>query len=245
MRFDVVTLFPEMIQQASDFGIVGRAIDNQLVDLVTWNPRDFTEDRHRTVDARPYGGGPGMVMMYQPLQDAIINAKKAGDSTARKVVYLSPQGRPLTQDLLVKTCELTQLVLVAGRYEGIDERLIEAEIDEEWSLGDYVISGGELAALVVIDAVTRLLPGALGAKESAQQDSYMNGLLDCPHYTRPELIDGKSVPGVLLSGHHAEIARWRLQQSWKNTRSKRPDLLNEMTLSDEQAALLKEIKTKS
>ncbi|MDP7537630.1 MAG: tRNA (guanosine(37)-N1)-methyltransferase TrmD [Methylococcales bacterium] len=245
MRFDVVTLFPEMIQQASDFGIVGRAIDNQLVDLVTWNPRDFTEDRHRTVDARPYGGGPGMVMMYQPLQDAIINAKKAGDSKARKVVYLSPQGRPLTQDLLVKTCELTQLVLVAGRYEGIDERLIEAEIDEEWSLGDYVISGGELAALVVIDAVTRLVPGALGAKESAQQDSYMNGLLDCPHYTRPEVIDGKSVPGVLLSGNHVEIARWRLQQSWKNTRSKRPDLLNEMTLSDEQAALLKEIKTKS
>lgn len=245
MRFDVVTLFPEMIQQASGFGIVGRAIDNQLVDLETWNPRDFTEDRHRTVDARPYGGGPGMVMMYQPLQDAIINAKKAGDSKARKVVYLSPQGRPLTQDLLVKTCELTQLVLVAGRYEGIDERLIEAEIDEEWSLGDYVISGGELAALVVIDAVTRLLPGVLGAKESAQQDSYMNGLLDCPHYTRPELIDGKSVPSVLLSGNHAEIARWRLQQSWKNTRSKRPDLLNEMTLSDEQAALLKEIKTKS
>lgn len=245
MRFDVVTLFPEMVQQAVGFGVVGRAIDNQLVDLATWNPRDFTEDRHRTVDARPYGGGPGMVMMYQPLQEAIISAKKAGDVTARKVIYLSPQGKPLTQDLLVKTCELSQLVLVAGRYEGIDERLITAEIDEEWSLGDYVISGGELAALVVIDAVTRLLPGVLGAKESAQQDSHMNGLLDCPHYTRPESIDGQTVPEVLLSGNHAEIARWRLQQAWENTRSKRPDLLNEIALSAEQAALLNEIKTKS
>lgn len=245
MRFDVVTLFPEMIQQAVSFGVVGRAIDRRLVDLATWNPRDFTEDRHRTVDARPYGGGPGMVMMYQPLQDAIKSAKKASDSKAKKVVYLSPQGKPLTQDLLVKSCELSQLVLVAGRYEGIDERLITAEIDEEWSLGDYVISGGELAALVVIDAVTRLLPNVLGDKESAQQDSYMNGLLDCPHYTRPESIDGRTVPEVLLSGNHAEIARWRLQQAWENTRSKRPDLLNGIALSAEQKALLNKIKTKS
>ena len=245
MRFDVVTLFPEMIHQAVSFGVVGRAIDRRLVDLATWNPRDFTEDRHRTVDARPYGGGPGMVMMYQPLQDAIKSAKKTSDSKAKKVVYLSPQGQPLTQDLLIKSCELSQLVLVAGRYEGIDERLITAEIDEEWSLGDYVISGGELAALVVIDAVTRLLPDVLGDKESAQQDSYMNGLLDCPHYTRPESIDGRTGPEVLLSGNHAEIARWRLQQAWENTRSKRPDLLNGIALSAEQKALLNKIKTKS
>ena len=242
MRFDVITLFPEMITDAAHYGVVGKALDRDLVTLQTWNPRDFSVDRHRTVDDRTYGGGPGMVMMYPPLQQALAQAKSQASSGQRRVVYLSPQGKPINQALILEACDLEQLVLLAGRYEGVDERLIEDEIDEEWSLGDFVISGGELAALVVIDAVTRLLPGVLGDEQSAQQDSYMNGLLDCPHYTRPEVVNDKRVPEVLLSGNHAKIERWRLQQALGRTWLRRPDLLDRIELNAEQEALLEEFK---
>jgi len=242
MRFDVVTIFPEMVLDSAMNGVTGRAIKQGIVSLSVWNPRNYTSDRHKTVDDRPYGGGPGMVMKYQPLKDAIDNAKDSVDARRVKVVYLSPQGKPVTQQLLNESVALDQLILVAGRYEGIDERFIEHECEEEWSLGDFVISGGELAALVVIDGVSRLLPGVLGGDESAQQDSHMYGLLDCPHYTRPEVIAGKKVPDVLLSGNHKGIERWRLQQSLGRTWQKRPDLLLNKELTAEQQALLEEFK---
>ncbi|MCK9396872.1 MAG: tRNA (guanosine(37)-N1)-methyltransferase TrmD [Methylobacter sp.] len=239
MRFDVVTLFPEMVAAAAGYGVTGRAIERSIVSLSAWNPRDYTHDRHRTVDDRPYGGGPGMVMKYQPLHDAVNAAKQAGVETA-KVVYLSPQGKPITQALLSEACKVSQLILVAGRYEGIDERFVELDCDDEWSIGDYVISGGELAALVVIDAVTRLLPGVLGDEDSAQQDSHSDGLLDCPHFTRPEQIKGRSVPDVLLGGNHADIERWRMKQALGRTWQRRPDLLKKKYLSAEQENLLRE-----
>ena len=239
MRFDVVTLFPDMVIAAAGCGVTGRAIERNIVSLSAWNPRDYTLDRHRTVDDRPYGGGPGMVMKYQPLHDAVQAAKQAGVKAA-KVVYMSPQGKPITQALLSETCELEQLILVAGRYEGIDERFVEQDCDEEWSIGDYVISGGELAALVVIDAVTRLLPGVLGDEDSAQQDSHSDGLLDCPHFTRPEQIAACSLPQFLLGGSHAEIERWRMKQALGRTWQKRPDLLKKKNLSAEQENLLRE-----
>jgi tRNA (guanine37-N1)-methyltransferase len=239
MRFDVLTLFPEMVISAASYGVTGRAQEREIVTLSVWNPRDYTTDKHRTVDDRPYGGGPGMVMKYQPLHDALNDARVMG-SGSTKVVYLSPQGKPITQALLAEACALSQLILVAGRYEGVDERFVELDCDEEWSIGDYVISGGELAALVIIDAITRLLPGALGDEESAQQDSHVNGLLDYPHFTRPEQIDGMAVPGVLLSGNHADIGRWRTKQVVGRTWQKRPDLLKEKVLTTEQEKLLKE-----
>ncbi|NOU22585.1 MAG: tRNA (guanosine(37)-N1)-methyltransferase TrmD [Methyloglobulus sp.] len=239
MRFDVLTLFPEMIVSAAGYGITGRAQERGIVTLSAWNPRDYTTDKHRTVDDRPYGGGPGMVMKYQPLHDALNDARQAG-SGSTKVVYLSPQGKPITQALLAEACELSQLILVAGRYEGVDERFVELDCDEEWSIGDYVISGGELAALVVIDAITRLLPGALGDEDSAQQDSHVDGLLDYPHFTRPEQVEGIVVPDVLLSGNHADIGRWRTKQALGRTWQKRPDLLEKKVLSAEQEKLLKE-----
>ncbi len=189
MRFDVVTLFPEMVMVASSYGVTGRAVERNIVSLAVWNPRDYAHDKHKTVDDHPYGGGPGMVMKYQPVHDALNDAKRAGTNNT-KVVYLSPQGKPITQALLSEACGVSQLILVAGRYEGIDERFVEMDCDDEWSIGDYVISGGELAALIVIDAITRLLPGVLGDENSAKQDSYMNGLLDYPHFTRPEQIAG-------------------------------------------------------
>lgn len=241
MRFDVVTIFPEMIMSAASFGVTGRAIEREIVSLSVWNPRDYTHDRHRTVDDRPYGGGPGMVMKYQPLHEAVMCAKQAGPGSA-KVIYLSPQGRPITQDLLAETCGEGQLILIAGRYEGIDERFVELDCDDEWSIGDYVISGGELAALIVIDAITRLLPGVLGDEESARQDSHAGGLLDCPHYTRPECLSGLAVPAVLLSGNHAEIERWRAKQALGRTWQRRPDLLAKKKLSMEQETLLNEFK---
>ncbi len=240
MRFDVVTLFPEIILSSADFSITGRAIERKIIVLNAWNPRDFTLDKHRTVDDRPYGGGPGMVMKYQPLHDAVTAAKQSGNDAA-KVVYLSPQGKPITQALLSDTAvNESQLILVAGRYEGVDERFVEQDCTDEWSIGDYVLSGGELAALVVIDAITRLLPGVLGDEESAEQDSYADGLLDCPHYTRPEYINAVSVPKVLLSGNHAEINRWRTQQKLRRTWLRRPDLLGNKELTSEQEKLLKE-----
>jgi len=238
MRIGVVTLFPEMFDAVIDCGITSRAVDSGLLQLECWNPRDFTTDRHHTVDDRPYGGGPGMVMKIEPTRAAIRAARSELGSA--KVIYLSPQGRMLDQRGAVELAAVEQLILVAGRYEGIDERLLEAEIDEEWSIGDYVLSGGELAAMVLIDAVTRLLPGALGDAQSAQQDSFSDGLLDCPHYTRPENYEGRLVPEVLLGGNHAAIRRWRLQQSLGRTWLRRPDLLQTRTLNKEQQTLLDE-----
>jgi tRNA (guanine37-N1)-methyltransferase len=238
MRIDVVTLFPELVQTLTEHGIPRRAAERGLLRLETWNPRDYTTDRHRTVDDRPYGGGPGMVMRVEPLKAAIQAARRAGEATP--VIYLSPQGRRLDQAGVRELAERPRLILVAGRYEGIDERLIEAEVDEEWSIGDYVLSGGELAAMVLADAVTRLLPGALGDADSAGQDSFMEGLLDYPHYTRPEEVDGRRVPEVLLGGHHAGIERWRRQQALGRTYERRPDLLELLELDEEQQALLAE-----
>ncbi len=242
MRFDVVTLFPEMIAGACRYGVTGRAVERGQVELVTWNPRDFTHDRHRTVDDRPYGGGPGMVMRIEPLRDA-IHAARAADPRAARVIYLSPQGRPLNQGMVQEAARSPRLILVAGRYEGVDERLVTREIDEEWSIGDYVLSGGELAALVVIDAVARLLPGVLHHEDSASQDSFMAGLLDHPHYTRPEEFEGQKVPAVLLSGDHQAIARWRLKQALGRTWIRRPDLLERLELNEEQRRLLEEFKS--
>ena len=237
MRFDVVTLFPEMVESVAAVGVLGRAIKNDLLQLQCWNPRDYSHDRHRTVDDRPYGGGPGKLMKVQPLRDAIQDARRAAGTDAR-VIYLSPQGQALTQQAVKQLAQRPGLILIAGRYEGIDERIIETEVDEEWSIGDYVLSGGELPALVLIDAVARMIPGVLGDEDSAAQDSFMEGLLDCPHYTRPEEIDGLRVPEVLLGGNHRAIEQWRLKQALGRTWLRRPELLNELTLSTEQQQLL-------
>lgn len=239
MRFDVVTLFPELIDAFTACGIVRRAVERELIQVSTWNPRDYTRDRHRTVDDRPYGGGPGMVMKVEPLRDALLDAKQAAGLDA-KVVYLSPQGRPLDQEGVKELSSRDGLVLVAGRYEGIDERIVETLVDEEWSIGDYVLSGGELGAMVLMDSVTRLLPGALGAEDSAEQDSFSDGLLDCPHYTRPEVIDDRRVPEVLLGGNHELIRRWRLKQALGRTKLRRPELLEGRELSKEEIELLDE-----
>ncbi|OUR64382.1 tRNA (guanosine(37)-N1)-methyltransferase TrmD [Methylophaga sp. 42_25_T18] len=239
MRLGVVSLFPQMFDAITQYGVTGRAVTQGKLSLDYWNPRDFTQDKHRTVDDRPYGGGPGMVMKVEPLRDA-IHAAKAQLGSQTKVVYLSPQGKLLDQQKLIELATRNSMIFVAGRYEGVDERLIEQEIDEEWSIGDYVLSGGELAAMVLIDGVARLLPGVLGDDESAQQDSFMDGLLDCPHYTRPERVIDQSVPEVLLGGDHEAIRKWRLKQSLGRTWLRRPDLLVMDTLTDEQKALLEQ-----
>lgn len=236
MQIGVVTLFPEMFDAVIDYGITSRAVDQGLLAVSCWNPRSFTEDRHQTVDDRPYGGGPGMVMKIEPLRAAIQAART--ELSAARVIYMSPQGRPLDQAGVAELASREQLILVAGRYEGIDERLLEMEVDEEWSLGDYVLSGGELAAMVMIDAVTRLLPGALGDDQSAAQDSFSDGLLDCPHYTRPENYQGRAVPEVLLSGNHEAIRKWRLKQALGRTHLRRPELLKALELNKEQQKLL-------
>ncbi|OOZ37730.1 tRNA (guanosine(37)-N1)-methyltransferase TrmD [Solemya velesiana gill symbiont] len=238
MRFDVVTLFPEMFENMIGEGVTGRAIERGQVDLALWNPRDYAHDVHRTVDDRPYGGGPGMVMKIEPLEAAIEDAKAAAPNAA--VVYMSPQGRRFDQAAAREISERDGVILIAGRYEGIDERIIDWYVDEEWSIGDYVLSGGELPALVLMDAVIRLIPGVLGAADSAEQDSYTDGLLDCPHYTRPEVYDGEAVPEVLLSGNHELIRRWRLQQSLGRTWMRRPDLLEGRELTAEEQNLLDE-----
>jgi len=238
MRIDVVTLFPQMITDQADYGVTGRARRADVFDLGVWNPRDYAQDRHRTVDDRPYGGGPGMVMTMEPLRQAIVDARRANPEAA--VVYLSPQGRRFDQQVAEEYAGRPGVIFVAGRYEGIDERLIELEVDEELSIGDYVLSGGEIAALVVIDTVIRLLPGALGHQESAAQDSFSSGLLDCPHYTRPEMSQGMQVPGVLLSGDHAAIRQWRLKQSLGRTWLRRRDVLDRQKLDEEQQQLLQQ-----
>ncbi len=239
MRIDVVTLFPPMFDAVTQYGVTGRAVKRGILQLGLWNPRDFTYDNYRTVDDRPYGGGPGMVMLVQPLREAVRAARTAAQTPAH-VAYLSPQGRPLDQAGVEELAQRERLILIAGRYEGIDERFIEMEVDEEWSVGDYVLSGGELAAMVMIDAVTRQLPGVLGDESSAEQDSFATGLLDCPHYTRPEVYEGAAVPDVLLSGDHRAIARWRLKQALGRTWLRRPDLLERQELSEEQRKMLQE-----
>ncbi len=242
MRFDVITLFPEMVAAVADHGITGRAAEQGLYELHTWNPRRWGAGVHQAVDDRPYGGGPGMVMQFGPLAAALA-AMRADDMRPARVVALTPQGRPLDQAAVRRFAGLPRLALVCGRYEGIDERLLEAEVDEEWSIGDYVLSGGELAAMVLIDACVRLLPGALGHAESAAQDSFAGGLLDCPHYTRPEVVAGREVPAELLTGHHAQIERWRRREALGRTWERRPDLLAGLTLGPDDAALLDEYRS--
>ncbi|MGF1764553.1 tRNA (guanosine(37)-N1)-methyltransferase TrmD [Aliivibrio kagoshimensis] len=237
MWVGVISLFPEMFRAVTDFGVTSQAVKKGLLSLETWNPRDFTYDKHRTVDDRPYGGGPGMLMMVQPLRDAITTAKQSAPGKT-KVIYLSPQGRKLDQAGVEELATNDNLLLICGRYEGIDERIIQSEVDEEWSIGDFVLTGGELPAMTLIDSVARFIPGVLGDFASAEEDSFANGLLDCPHYTRPEALDGVEVPKVLKSGNHQDIRLWRLQQSLGRTWLRRPELLENLALTDEQELLL-------
>ncbi len=244
-QFDVVTLFPEMFDAVTESGVTGRARERRLFELVLWNPRDFATNSYRTVDDRPYGGGPGMVMMVEPLEKALAAARQRQRGTGAEqthVVYLSPQGKLLTHQRVMELAAQPGVVLLAGRYEGVDERLVSRAVDEEISIGDYVLSGGELAAMVLVDSIVRQLPGALGDAESASQDSFAAGLLDCPHYTRPEKYGEAVVPQVLLSGNHSEIARWRLKQALGRTWQRRPDLLVERALTAEEHALLEEYR---
>ena len=245
LQFDVITLFPHMFDALAEAGVIGRAREKGIYQLVAWNPRDFAQNAHRTVDDRPYGGGPGMVMMPEPLGKSVAAARQRQRSAGVKeprVIHLTPQGRLLDHALVMELAGQQGLVLLAGRYEGVDERVMSRAVDAEISIGDYVLSGGELAAMVVIDSVVRQLPGVLGDAESATQDSFVNGLLDCPHYTRPEAYEGQTVPAVLLSGNHAEIGRWRLKQALGRTWQRRPDLLSKRTLSDDERRLLEEYK---
>jgi len=234
----LITLFPEIFK-ALEYGITGRAIQEKLLQINCWNPRDFTQNKHRNVDDSPYGGGPGMVMMAQPLQDAIQAARQAAPQTPL-VIHLSPQGKHFNQSAAEEMLKKENLILIAGRYEGIDERLLQQEVDEEWSIGDYVLSGGELAAMTMIDVMTRLIPGALGHEDSAAQDSLSSGLLKYPQYTRPQSFNEQQVPDVLMSGNHQAIERWRLKQSLGKTWVKRPDLLEKMNLDKFQLQLLME-----
>jgi len=248
-QFDVITLFPEMFDAIKNFGITHRAFNEKIVSLKLWNPRDFTGDVHKTVDDRPYGGGPGMVMLIEPLAKAIKAAKSAQiedhQSAEEKswVVHLSPTGKKLNHQKVMELSQYKRLILITSRYEGVDQRLIDQYVDEEISIGDYVLSGGELPAMVLMDSIIRQLDGALGHQDSAVEDSFVNGLLDCPHYTRPESYEDLKVPEVLLSGHHAKIKAWRLQTSLQRTRDLRPDLLAERPLTKEEARLLKALDT--
>lgn len=238
MNVHVITLFPEMIEEAAAVGVLGRAIRDGKLSLRCWNPRDYTHDKHRTVDDRPYGGGPGMLMKVQPLSDAIEAVRQLAPQA--KVIYLSPQGELLKQAKVRSLAAEGDIILIAGRYEGIDERVLHSLVDAELSIGDYVLSGGELPVLVLIDAMARMLPGVLGDEQSAEQDSFMDGLLDCPHYTRPETVDDMAVPEVLLGGDHAAIGRWRLKQSLGRTWLRRPDLIEAKELGEQEQALLDE-----
>ena len=237
MLFQVISLLPEMFRAITEYGITSRAVNREKVSIQTLNPRDFTSDVHHTVDDRPYGGGPGMVMLYQPLLDAIQKAKTTAPAQA-PVIALTPQGQRLTQGLAQKLAQLPGMILICGRYEGIDERLLQHHVDMEISVGDFIVSGGELPAMLLMDAIIRLLPDVLGHDQSAQQDSFSEGLLDYPHYTRPEMIDGHAVPAVLLSGHHVEIAKWRRCEALKRTWQRRPDLIDLASLSNEERRLL-------
>jgi len=241
MKFFIISLFPEMFRAISDYGIIARAVKNQKITLHFKNPRDFTEDNYRTIDDRPYGGGPGMVMKVEPLRRAIHAARNEAPANTR-CVYLSPQGQQFKQTNVKKFASEEAIILLCGRYEGIDQRIIENDVDECWSIGDYVVSGGELPAMIIIDSISRLLPGVLGDDESSVRESFSESLLDCPHYTRPEIIDGQKVPLVLLSGNHADIERWRKKQQLGQTWLLRPDLLNEIDLNEKECILLEEFK---
>ncbi len=245
-RFDIVTLFPEMFDAITKYGITSRALQQKIYDMQCWNPRDFTTDNHKTVDDRPYGGGPGMVMLAEPLEKAIKAAKtkQAEEEVVSWVIHLSPAGKPLTHEKVMQLSKKQGLVLLASRYEGVDQRLIDVQVDEEISIGDYVLSGGELPAMALIDAIVRQLPGSLGDSDSAIEDSFVDGLLDCPHYTRPEEYNSVKVPEVLLSGNHAKIKQWRLKMSLQRTRDQRPDLLAARPLTKEEARLLTELDFK-
>ena len=245
IQFDIVTLFPPMFDAISQHGITARALENKLYSLSLWNPRDYTTDNHRTVDDRPYGGGPGMVMLAEPLEQAIqaAKAKQLATGVAKpKVIHMSPSGKPLTHEIVMGLVAEQGLVVLASRYEGVDQRLLDRLVDEEYSIGDYVLSGGELPAMVLMDAIVRQLPGALGDADSAIEDSFVDGLLDCPHYTRPEEYAGEKVPDVLTSGNHAKIKQWRLKMSLQRTRDQRPDLLAVRSLSKEESRLLAELE---
>jgi tRNA (guanine37-N1)-methyltransferase len=237
-QLDVITLFPEMFSAVLNHGVIGRAVKDKRIGFRSWNPRHFTDDRHHTVDDRPYGGGPGMVMMYEPICRAIEKAKN--QQASAKVIYLSPQGKKLDQQAVSNFAGESGLILLCGRYEGVDERVVSSLVDEECSIGDYVLSGGEIAAMVMIDSICRLLPGVLGHEDSAGQDSFVDGLLDYPHYTRPEQVDGQPVPEVLLGGNHEQIRRWRLKQALGKTWQMRPDLLKSIMLDKEKQELLEE-----
>jgi tRNA (guanine37-N1)-methyltransferase len=241
-KFDIVTLFPEMFDAVTKYGITSRALQKNIYAVQFWNPRDYTTDNHKTVDDRPYGGGPGMVMLIEPLEKAIGAAKvvQADQGVVPWVVHVSPAGKPLTHDKVMQLSKKPGLVLLASRYEGVDQRLIDAEVDEEISIGDYVLSGGELPAMVLMDAIIRQLPGSLGDSDSAIEDSFVDGLLDCPHYTRPEEYKSVKVPEVLMSGNHAKIKQWRLKMSLQRTRDQRPDLLAARPLTKEEARLLQQ-----
>jgi len=241
-KFDIVTLFPEMFDAVTKYGISSRALQKNIYAVQYWNPRDYTTDNHKTVDDRPYGGGPGMVMLIEPLEKAIgaARAMQADQGVEPWVVHVSPAGKPLTHDKVMQLSKKPGLVLLASRYEGVDQRLIDAEVDEEISIGDYVLSGGELPAMVLMDAIIRQLPGSLGDSDSAIEDSFVDGLLDCPHYTRPEEYKGVKVPEVLMSGNHAKIKQWRLKMSLQRTRDRRPDLLAARSLTKEETRLLQQ-----
>ena len=247
LRFDLITLFPEMFDAITKYGITSRALKQKIYDLQCWNPRDFTTDNHKTVDDRPFGGGPGMVMLAEPLEKTIEAANQAQSKVANQswVIHISPAGKPLTHQKVMQLSKKQGLVLLTSRYEGVDQRLIDAQVDEEISIGDYVLSGGELPAMALIDAIVRQLPGSLGDGDSAIEDSFVDGLLDCPHYTRPEEYKGVKVPEVLMSGNHAKIKQWRLKMSLQRTRDQRPDLLAERPLTKEEARLLKELENSS
>lgn len=243
MQVEVISLFPEMFDALTQHGITSRALSRGLYQLQVMNPRVFTSDNHKTVDDRPYGGGPGMVMLAEPLAKAIAEAKQrlTANGMQPHVVHMSPRGKPLTHEKVMQLSQLKGLVILASRYEGVDQRLLDTQVDEEISIGDYVLSGGELPAMVLLDAVIRQLPGALGDADSAVEDSFVNGLLDYPHYTRPEQYEDLTVPEVLMSGNHAKIREWRLKQSLALTRAKRPDLLAARSLTKEEARLLQAI----
>ncbi|MGP1930190.1 MAG: tRNA (guanosine(37)-N1)-methyltransferase TrmD [Arsenophonus sp. ET-YP4-MAG3] len=241
MLIGVISLFPEMFRAITDYGVTGAAVKNGLLNIQYWNPRDYTFNRYRTVDDTPYGGGPGMLMMVEPLRNA-IHAAKSQISENVKVIYLSPQGKKFNQQSIFQLIQNKKLILICGRYEGIDERINETEIDEEWSIGDYVLSGGELAAMVMIDSISRFIPGVLGHPTSVKEDSFMSGLLDFPHYTRPQILEDMKVPSILLSGNHTEIERWRRKQSLGRTWLKRPELLENLVLTDKQKTLLIEFQ---
>ncbi len=240
IRFDVITLFPEMLRAITGSGITSRALEQGLWQLKTWNPRDFAANSYRTIDDRPFGGGPGMVMMAEPIERTLDAVKTAGGSG--RVIYLSPQGQRLEHRKVMALAKESSITLLCGRYEGVDERLLARRVDEELSIGDFVLSGGELAAMALMDAVVRQLPGALGDEVSAVEESFADGLLDCPHYTRPETYAGEKVPEVLLSGHHENIRRWRLKQALGRTWLRRPELIAARRLSDEETRLLDEFQ---